>query len=166
MAEANFEKLREDLKTLVKKEAWDKMDKDYTFRKTLKAIFGKAAREKYIECVTDTTKDFNVCLEEAARDLGLGDKFRSAWRGVPADLMRKLREVRDKWGSAEREAIRAAVRAKDIPRLYKLCAYGEYDKVMSELGLEERPTHFKNCVKLVALAQDLEGALAAVWGTA
>jgi len=166
MAEADFKKLRDELHKIIKVEAWEKIDKDDTFKKTLKAIFGKAASEKYAECVTDTSRNLKECLEAAADEMGLKDKFRSAWRGVPAELIRKLREVREKWGPAEREAIRSAVRAKDIPKLYKLCAYGKYDEVAKELSLETPPVHFKDCVERVATAQDLKSALESVWGTA
>jgi len=164
MAEADFKKLREDLEKIVS-EAW-KADKDRAFRRTLQSIFGSKALEMYAECATDTTKDFAECLEDAADSLGLRDKFRSAWRGAPAPVVNKLMEVRSRWSRAERDAIRSAVRAKDIPKLYKMCAYGKYDDVAKELGLEETPEHFKKCVKMVAEAQDLKSALETVWGTA
>jgi len=164
MAEADFKKLKEDLEKIVS-EAW-KADKDRAFRRTLKAIFGTKAVEMYTECATDTTKDFSECLEEAAKSLGLGDKFRSTWKGAPAPVVNKLMEVRSRWGRAERDAIRSAVRAKDIPKLYKMCAYGRYDEVAKELGLAETPDHFKACVRMVADAQDLKSALETVWGTA
>ena len=164
MAEADFKKLREDLEKTVQ-DAW-KQDKDYTFRRTLKSVFGKKAVDMYVECATDTTKDFVECLEEAAAELGLRDKFKTSWKGAPKDLVDKLREVRDKWGREERDAVRSTVRAKDIPKLYKLCAYGKYDEVAKELGIEEKPDHFKDCVRMVADAQDLKTALETLWGTA
>lgn len=164
MAEADFKKLREDLEKTVH-EAW-KQDKDHAFRNTLKSVFGKKAVEMYIDCATDTTKDFAECLEEAAAALGLREKFRASWRGAPKGVMDKLCEVRDKWNREERDAVRSTVRAKDIPKLYKMCAYGKYDDVAKELGLEETPEHFKACVRMVADAQDLKSALETLWGTA
>lgn len=164
MAEANFEKLRENLSGVVK-EAW-KADKDDIFRNALKAIFGKAAVAKYMECTTDTTKDFYECLRDAADELGVGDKMRTAWRTAPTDLKTKLRDVRGKWSDAERDVIRAAVRGADIPRLYKMCAYGKYSEIATELKLDTTPAHFKDCVRAVAAEKDLESTLMGIWGTA
>lgn len=160
---AELEKVREKLETIVPA-AW-KLDKDRVLRKALEAVFGKDAKTKYEECVSDTTVSLKECLKKAAADVGLDDKMESAWDKAPKELLNKLNEIRTAWTPAEKKAIKAVARGMDLPKLYRMCAEGKYDDVASDLGLEVTPTHFKGCAAAVADAKDLRGAYETLWGT-
>ena len=163
MAE-ELSKVREKMEVLVPA-AW-KLDKDRVLRKALEGVFGKEAKAKYEECMSDTTVSMKECLKAAADDLGLDEKFESAWDKAPSALLDKLEEIRTAWTPTERKAIKAVARGMDLPRLYRLCAEGKYDDVSSDLGLDVTPSHYKGCASAVAEAKDLRGAYEKLWGTA
>jgi len=158
MVEANFAKLQKDLQT-VAKDAW-KADTGDTFVTTLRAIFGKETKAKYIECVT--SDNFAECLRAAAAERGVGEKMAIAWNTAPRELKKKLSEIGAKWGDAERAAVKRIVRGADIPRLFKLCATGKIDEVATELGID-RPAHYKDCVRAVVESKGLAASLSNLW---
>ena len=157
-------KVREKLEVLVPA-AW-KLDKDRVLRKALEGVFGKEAKAKYEECMSDTTTSMKECLKTAAKDLGLDGKFETAWEKAPDALLTKLEEIRTAWTPTERKAIKAVARTLDLPKLYRMCAEGKYDDITSDLGLDVTPTHYKGCASAVAEAKDLRGEYEKLWGTA
>jgi hypothetical protein len=158
-----LEKVREKLETIVPA-AWE-LDKDRSLRKALEGVFGKDAKAKYEDCMSDTTVSMKECLKAAAATLGLDEKMETAWDKAPKELLNKLNEIRKSWTPAERKAIKTVARGMDLPKLYRQCAEGEYDDVASALGLDVTPTHFKGCAAAVAEAKDLRGAYETLWGT-
>lgn len=155
---ANFGKLKSDLEK-IGKDAWD-ADTKGTFASTLRMIFGKEAKDKYIECTLSTA--FDECLRKAAEEAGLGDKYSKAWNAAPSEMRKKLKEIGAKWGKDERAAVKAVMRGADVPRLFKLCATGHIDEVATELDIDT-PAHYKDCVRAVAGAKDLTTALKNLW---
>lgn len=156
--DADFAKLRDSLRTTVKS-AW-KEDKGGTFKAKLTELFGEKLVNEYMECAL--TEDFDECLRKAANDAGLGKEYAAAWVNAPAELRKKLANVSKKWGTAERSAIKAAMRKAEIPRLFKLCATGRIEEVAKELGID-KPKHYKDCVRAVAEAQKLGDTLRGLW---
>jgi hypothetical protein len=177
----------EDLSGLKKKisdtlsDAWAKPEVR-RFKNMLEDVFTEEGKRAYSSCMEGhlppgeveklciykcyqlRTNCSMVCLFLAAKAIGLGDKFIKTWKDVPKELKEALLGVETLWSKEDKALVKGALKGLDIPRLYRLCANGEYSVVTAELGLPFTPPNYRTCLSCVATAKDVGAILKGLWG--
>lgn len=154
-------------------DAWDLDDEEISdFRQTLQNTSSDMGVSDAFQDCTEQ-RNFRQCLKDWTEDNALDDAFEGDWEDAPASIRDNLRDIRNAWGSEEREAAREIALNNDLDTLNRKCARGQIDDVegqldmdnVEELGGPASINSFAECVEAVSIAQDVAGDLKDEWGT-
>jgi hypothetical protein len=131
--------------------------------------------DAYTSCVEDGFQ-IGECMEEHLNDNDITNLYEGVWDDAPEALRGALRNIGAAWTDDARAESRSIAYDNDLDDLHRHCARGNTNDVEEAVGEDAwdeatdnlnigQVTNYKECVQVVAEAQDVRSQLRDAWGT-